>query len=140
MTDARWQDMKRYLLILGLVCGAVCAGCQASAEVTTTTAAPAPVQNIISTEAAIKDITGARCARALSCDDVGQDRAWKDMDDCNVDVRRTTRDYIAGQSCAYGIDPGKLRLCIDAIREEHCGAPREMGEQLTTCAETKLCL
>ena len=113
-------------------------GCQSSEAVTTTTSAP--MQDVISTEAAIKDITGARCARALSCDDVGKDRTWSDMGSCNVGVRRTTRDYIAGQSCAFGIDPGKLRTCIDAIREEHCGAPHEMGERFATCADAKLCL
>jgi hypothetical protein len=126
--------MKSIIVTLGVVALVGCAT-RETLPLTSTTSAPIGVSD----EGAIKDITSARCSRADACGDIGKDRAWADMSTCNADVRRATRDYLLGQSCATGISAAPLSVCLDAVRTEACGNPHRMGERFAACDNVILC-
>ncbi|WP_394844154.1 DUF6184 family natural product biosynthesis lipoprotein [Pendulispora brunnea] len=102
---------------------------------TTTTAGSYPVTN----EAAIENITAARCDRELSCNNIGAGKDYDSFAACTRELHHNARASFNAQECPHGIDDRNLTNCLSDIRNERCGNPLDTLERVTSCRKGKLC-
>ena len=103
----------------------------------TTTVTGAPW---VANEAAIDRIVASRCAREVTCSNVGPDKHFTSNDLCVREVRSKLHDELKASACPAGIDGKELDECLDAIRNESCTNPIEAMARLAACRTGELCL
>lgn len=108
---------------------------QDRAGVTTLTGA-----SVVSNESAIDRIVAARCAREVTCSNLGPDKRYGTGDGCVREVRMKLNDEMKPNDCARGIDARELDECLDAIRNESCTNAIETMARLAQCRAGELCL
>lgn len=94
----------------------------------------------IANDAAIDRIVASRCAREVSCSNVGPDKHFTSGEVCVREVRKKTHDDLKASECPAGIDGKELDECLDAIRNESCTNPIESLGRLAACRTSDLCL
>jgi hypothetical protein len=114
-------------------------GCTASAAVgmAETTSVEIRPSSRVGTEAAIVEITGARCAKAMQCGDIG--KGFKSLGACETSVRRETRDELLQASRCNWVQAGQLSSCLDAVRASDCTGPTTSVAALESCRTIWLC-
>ena len=126
------------LSMVGLGC-LVIGGCTSSAAVGTTGTTSAEVRPMsrVAVESATFEITGARCAKAEQCGDVG--KGFKNLGACESAVRRDVRDELLQTSPCNWIEAGQLSACLDAIRASDCAGPTTSVQGLESCRALWMC-
>jgi hypothetical protein len=109
---------------------------QDRAGTTTLTGASSWIANV----AAIDRLVASRCAREVSCSNVGPDKHFADGDACTREVRKKLNDELKTSACPNGIDGKELDECLDAIRKESCTNPVDTVSRLAACRTSELCL
>ncbi|MBX3231986.1 MAG: hypothetical protein KIT84_12470 [Labilithrix sp.] len=94
----------------------------------------------VSNESAIDRIVAARCAREVTCSNLGPDRRYPTGDNCIREVRHKLVDEMKPSECPHGIDGKELDECLDAIRNESCTNALDTIARLTHCRTSQLCL
>jgi hypothetical protein len=89
---------------------------------------------------AIDRIVASRCARELTCANVGPDKHFTTSDVCVLEVRKRMEGELSTSECPTGIDGKELDECLDAIRSESCSNPIETIGRLAACRTRDLCL
>jgi hypothetical protein len=115
------------------------AGCTSSATVgmaQTTSVEIRPMKHI-AIESATYEITGARCAKAEQCGDVG--KGFKSLGACETAVRRDVRDELLETTRCNWIEAGQLSACLDAIRASDCAGPTTSVQGLESCRALWMC-
>ncbi len=90
--------------------------------------------------AAIDRIVASRCAREVSCSNIGPDKHFTNGEVCVREVREKTHEELKESACPNGIDGKELDECLDAIRSESCTNPIEAVARLAACRTSDLCL
>ena len=96
--------------------------------------------SLVSNESAIDRIVAARCAREVTCSNLGPDKHYATGDNCIREVRTKLNDEIRPSECPRGIDAKELDECLDAIRSESCTNAVETVARLAHCRAGSLCL
>jgi hypothetical protein len=91
-------------------------------------------------ESAIDRIVASRCAREVTCSNVGLDKHFTSGEVCAREVRTKMHDELKASECPSGIDGKELDECLDAIRNESCTNPIESLGRLAACRTSDLCL
>lgn len=114
-------------------------GCTSSEQIgtTETTAVEIRPSTRIATEAAIHEVTGARCAQAEQCGDIG--RGFDSLGQCESAVRKETRNELLSTSRCNYVEAGQLSSCLDAIRASDCTGATVSVQGLESCRTTWLC-
>ena len=94
----------------------------------------------VSNESAIDRIVAARCAREVTCSNLGPDKHYATGDNCVREVRQKLNEDMKPSECARGIDGKELDECLDAIRNESCTNAMDTVARLTQCRASSLCL
>ena len=114
-------------------------GCTSSAQIGTTETTSVEVRPMsrVAIEAATREITGARCAKAEQCGDIG--KGFRNLDTCEGSVRRDVRDELLQTSQCNWIEAGQLSACLDAIRASDCTGPTTSVQGLESCRTLWMC-
>jgi hypothetical protein len=91
------------------------------------------------TARATDQIAGARCAREQRCSNVGGDRKYSSMADCDARIRNDWRDDLNARECPGGVDQKELNECMTAIRDEDCSAPFDTLGRIAACTAVQIC-
>lgn len=94
----------------------------------------------LSNDDAVDRIGAARCAREVSCSNVGPDKHFANGEQCLREVRSEMYAELNGSVCPNGIDNKELDACLDAIRSESCTNPIDMIGRTTRCRTGTLCM
>jgi hypothetical protein len=95
--------------------------------------------NFVGADAATDRIVASRCARELTCSNVGPDKHFKTTDACVVEVRKGMRTDFDTTQCTSGIDGAALDKCLDSIRSESCTNPIDTLSRMAACRTGALC-
>jgi hypothetical protein len=127
------------ILVSGLSMIGLLIGCTSSATVGTTETTSVEIRPMtrVAVEAATHEITGARCAKAEQCGDVG--KGFKSLGACEESVRRDVRDELLQTSRCNWIEAGQLSACLDAIRAGDCVGPTTSVQGLESCRSLWMC-
>ncbi len=119
--------------------GLLAAACTSSATAGTTQTTSVEIRptSRIAVEAATQEITGARCAKADQCGDVG--KGFKSLGACESAVRRDVRDELLQTTRCNWVEAGQLSACLDAIRASDCVGPTTSVQGLESCRTLWLC-
>jgi len=114
-------------------------GCTASASIgtTETTSVEIRPEARVASEAAIKEVTGARCAKAEQCGDIG--KGFSSLGQCESAVRKETRNELLSTNRCNYVEAGQLSSCLDAIRASDCTGATVSVTGLESCRTTWLC-
>jgi hypothetical protein len=91
-------------------------------------------------ESAVDRIVAARCAREVTCMNLGPDKHFATSDKCVGEVKQRMNAELSDDQCPDGIDAKAVDECLDAIRNESCSNPLATVERLSTCRVGNLCL
>jgi hypothetical protein len=92
--------------------------------------------DVVTIERAAQNLATTRCARELSCGNIGKDA----LDECAEGARPAMRQSIASR-CPSGVAPGFFSTCLETVRNEACGTAEGMADRLaSSCLGVKLCL
>jgi hypothetical protein len=131
------METKHTKPLIGLSAAAllfVVAGCEASAEVGTTSTTSAAAPNV-GNHKAQDAIIQAHCTHAYRCNTFGGAHRFRDYDSCDRELRSET---LTSPVCAHDIDASKLSQCLDSIRSAGCG--EGSGVQFERlCSNQNLC-
>lgn len=94
----------------------------------------------VANDAAIDRIVASRCAREVTCSNVGPDKHFANGDVCVRELRTKTHEDLKASECPTGIDGKELEECLDAIRSESCTNPIDAVSRLAACRTSDLCL
>ena len=94
----------------------------------------------VANEAAIDRIVASRCAREVTCSNIGPDKHFTESDVCVREIRKKMQGDLKASECPSGIDGKELDECLDAIRNESCTNPIESLGRLAACRTSDLCL
>jgi Family of unknown function (DUF6184) len=94
----------------------------------------------VANDAAIERLVASRCAREVSCSNIGPDKHFTDGQTCTREVQKKTREALKASECPNGIDGKQLDQCLDAIRNESCSNPIDTLGRLAACRTSELCL
>lgn len=94
----------------------------------------------VSNENAIDRIVAARCAREVTCNNVGTDKHFTTREVCSQKLKSDMRDDLSAKDCPRGIDQKELNECLQSIQKEDCNNPIDMIGRLTACRTSDLCL
>lgn len=89
---------------------------------------------------AVDRIVASRCARELTCSNVGPDKHFTTSDACVFEVRKRMEGELSNNECPMGIDGRELDDCLDAIRKESCSNAIETIGRIAACRTSKLCM
>jgi hypothetical protein len=135
----RKERAMNHLGLLGFGAVAIAAAACTSTTESTGSATVTSTTIVMGSEDAIARISLERCRRELSCDNVGKDRLWADMDSCRGTVTRETRAYFDSQGCNQGIDVFGLAVCVDRIRNASCTDEGSAVPRVPECRTSRLC-
>jgi len=96
--------------------------------------------SITSNESAVNRIVAARCARELSCNNVGADKRFTSADVCTLKVKGDMKNDLNTTDCPRGVDAKELEECLESIRTESCNNPIETISRLAACRTSDMCL
>jgi hypothetical protein len=91
------------------------------------------------TASATASIADSRCARELRCENIGPDKKYSSMDDCEARVKSDWREDLNARECPSGIDRDQLAECLDEIRNEDCANPFDTLGRVAACTVGQLC-
>ena len=91
------------------------------------------------TRSATASIADSRCARELRCENIGPDKKYSSMDDCEARVKSDWRDDLNARECPAGIDRAQLEECLEEIRNEDCANPFDTLGRVAACTVGQLC-
>jgi hypothetical protein len=107
-------------------------------ETTTTGAGLDTVSNdTVANETAIERITTARCNREQACAELGHVAAGGALR-CSAEVRNAIQNELSRAECPWGVDRAALDGCVNAIRDERCGAAFD-SFTISACRTRDLC-
>jgi hypothetical protein len=128
-------------------CAAAVFACQKdqAGKTTTTGASEQPVTGSVQAMpvrymSATARITGARCDRQLTCNQVGPDKRFPTRDICTQDEGKKTTDELKSTDCPNGYDEMKLQSCIDAIAKQDCTKLIMSTQTIDACRSAELCV
>lgn len=122
-------------------CSVALAGCRSSSGVPPTTSTTLTSAELVTStnDDAVMRVTTARCDRELSCNKIGQGRAYEDQPTC-LDQIGELMDEEAGQStCPRGVDAFAVSACLLDIQRTACGGALEQSTNLPSCTKAFLC-
>lgn len=121
-------------------CALVVVACASSQEpkgeivsVETTSASFTP------SDSAIRLLSQQRCTHEAQCGRVGPDGPFTTMERCALATSLDERASIGLDACPYGVDPTRLRTCLDAIRARRCEEPMRALADVRGCDHFVLC-
>lgn len=82
-------------------------------------------------------IAEARCAREVSCNNVGSDKRYVSLEDCLTRVWTSWQGDLVDSECE--VDGEQLGVCLTDIRVLECKVQLESLELLPSCAIDRLC-
>jgi hypothetical protein len=86
-------------------------------------------------------IAAARCDREVKCNRVGAHGKYPSSGACVAELRRDIRADLASDACAGGPREKELADCLQAIRDEHCGAlDFDSALRLKACRAETMCV
>lgn len=91
-------------------------------------------------ESAVDRITAARCAREVTCSNIGPDKHYPSNDKCVEEMKARLDRDLGPNDCPDGIDARQVDECLDAIRNESCSNPMSMVARLAECRTSSLCV
>jgi len=91
-------------------------------------------------ESAVDRITAARCAREVTCSNLGPDKHFTTNDNCVLEVREHMNKELNSNECPDGIDAKQVDECLDKIRDESCTNPLSTVQRLAECRTSAMCL
>lgn len=91
-------------------------------------------------ESAVDRITAARCAREVTCSNIGADKHFATNDKCVSEVKSRLDADLGPNDCPDGIDAKQVDECLDAIRKESCTNPMSTVARLAECRTSSLCV
>jgi hypothetical protein len=124
-TSERW-------LVFGVLAPCACASNPSHVEVAK--AEPAADETTAS-----EAIAEARCAREVSCNNVGIDKRYVSLEDCLTRVWTSSHGDAVESECQNGLDEAQLDACLTDIRVLECSVQLESLELLPACAASLLC-
>lgn len=95
---------------------------------------------LTSRDVAVDKITAARCAREVTCSNIGPDRHYPANDKCVSEVKERLDRELGPNECPDGIDGIEVDECLDAIRAESCTNPMSTVQRLAECRTSHLCV
>ena len=93
----------------------------------------------VANDAAIDRIVAARCARELTCKNVGAGRPFASDQVCAREIGKRLGAELGAEECPAGIDGTELDGCLAAIRGESCVSPIDAIARLAACRVGALC-
>ena len=90
-------------------------------------------------ETATARITGARCDREITCNQVGSNKRFETRAVCTMDQGKKTQDELKSADCPNGIDTAKLETCLSWISQRDCSQLLSSNESLDACKKSVLC-
>ncbi len=130
------RQVRSLFLAVPLACGVVVAACSSNPP-------PEPVgaTNVqpLNAEMAAPRIAQARCAHALSCNEVGGSRSYASMDACVSKNRGDAENALCSSDCPRGVDPTRLDSCISAMNAEACSGIGSGFSRSLACKTGALC-
>lgn len=84
-------------------------------------------------------IAEARCAREVSCNNVGIDKRYVSLEDCLTRVWTTGEGDLVEGECPNGVDEAQLDACLTEIRMLECSVQLSSLELLPACTASQLC-
>jgi len=90
--------------------------------------------------AVVDELTGARCDREQTCNNVGDGRKYASRDTCTESIRGDLGNDLNSYHCPRGIKREGLDSCLSAIRTEACSNPLDTLERMEKCRTVHLCL
>lgn len=94
----------------------------------------------VNTAAAVDRLVAARCARELTCGNVGPDKGIVSTDVCVGDTRKDVQAGYGASECPGGMDAPKLDACLDAVRREPCDRSVTPLSNLRECRLSEMCV
>jgi hypothetical protein len=94
----------------------------------------------VANDAAIDRLVASRCAREITCSNIGADRPFTSGEVCVEQVRKKLTEDLHTSECPAGIDGKELDECLDAIRNESCSSPIDTIARLAACRTSDLCM
>lgn len=88
------------------------------------------------------DIARSLCNRAIECDTIGEDKRYKDYDECMQESRKDIDDVWPEDRCATSIDPTQFDVCNDKAATATCqavGGFVALLDFLATCNANRVC-
>jgi hypothetical protein len=123
------------LIGLGLL-----AGCKDRTDREQTTTVTGAVVPSTTHDGAIARIVAARCARELTCNNIGSDKKFASQDICAQKIRVDMKDDLNATDCPGGVDQKELDECLAQIKSEDCNNPIDKIERLGACRTSDMCL
>ncbi len=93
----------------------------------------------LSIDSAVSKIAEARCARELTCGNVGADKKFSDASSCMADVKKNFGKDLNAEDCPAGIDAKELSECVTEAKNEDCGNPFDAIGRAAACRKSDLC-
>lgn len=121
---------ERWLVLGALLCA--CAAPSRQLEL----AKAEPVDDALS---ASETLTEARCAREVSCNNVGIDKRYVSLEDCLTRVWTAGEGDFVESDCPNGVNEEQLHVCAGEIRVLECSVQLDSLELLPACAASQLC-
>lgn len=132
------MTLVRMTLVLAF--GAAAFACHKDDRSSQTTTTNASSTSNTGYEVAKARITGARCDREVSCEQIGKDKRFSTRELCARDEERRTTQELKASDCANGMDERKLQDCLSAISKQDCSALVGSLQSVDTCNTAALCV
>lgn len=98
---------------------------------------PTPASGITAT--AVAELSAARCAREARCGNIGSDKDYSSLAQCEGKMTADMQGELNGYECPNGIVAKEFSECVQAIRKESCGSPLDTIERVVACRESDIC-
>jgi len=86
----------------------------------------------------VESVAAAVCEWESRCFRLGSGGKYADRAACTNEVV-VQLQYDTGTSCASGLNQAKVSACLNELRTEPCGVPKDSEKQLSTCRADALC-
>jgi hypothetical protein len=90
--------------------------------------------------AATGNITGARCDRQITCNQVGASRRFESRKVCTDEEGTRTQSELGAGECPNGVDSAKLQSCLRKISTMDCSKLIASLQSIDECKAAALCL
>jgi hypothetical protein len=89
--------------------------------------------------AATARITGARCDREFSCDQIGANKRFSTREICDRDQERRTQQDVKSSDCPNGVRENELATCLSRISSQDCSDLVTSVANVGACSPATLC-
>jgi hypothetical protein len=89
---------------------------------------------------AVVTLAEAECNHEKSCNNIGQGKKYKTVDECVSKVSKNDAKGVNAKSCPGGINEGNLNRCVAAMRDEACGSPIGALQRGEACKIDAYCM